>query len=486
MALSVGAAAATWRAALAAAGCPDVVGSERVLVEDAAGRVTAAAVCATASTPAVPCAAMDGVAVRAADTASSVVAAGLFDVVDTGDPLPPGRDAVVMREHLRRHPDGSVHLREPARVGQHVRQVGESVRAGQHLMPPGRVLRPADLAAVAAGGIRELDVRRLPAVTIIPTGDEVRPLGTDLAPGELLDTNSLMLGTTLRELGCRVRVTSIQPDNPALISDAIRDAEADLVLVLAGSSAGRDDHTASVLRDLGSLVVQGVAVRPAHPVLLGVVDGAPSTPVIGVPGYPVSAALAVELFAVPLLADLQGRLLPPRLPVGARLRAAVASKPDVEEYVLLTLHADGSAEPLTRGAGAQSALARADAALRIDAGCPGHRAGDVVAVHLLDGPGWAASITGTGMPGASPWHNRAVIQSWPTPCRSTPAPADAVRSRRPSMTSRTISTTSTILSAMPIASYWPWIRAKYATIVAAVSAIRAQRVSRRNRARAGW
>jgi putative molybdopterin biosynthesis protein len=392
MAPSVGVAAATWRAALAAAGCPDVVGSERVPVEDAAGRVTAGPVLARLSAPAVPCAAMDGIAVRAADTAASVVAAGRFEVVDTGDPLPPGHDAVVMREHLRRRTDGSVHLREPARAGQHIRQVGESVLAGGELVPAGRVLRPADLAAAAAGGLDEVDVRRRPVVTIVPTGDEVRPLGTDLAPGELLDTNSLMLAATLRELGCDVRVTAIRPDEPALITAAVHGAAAGaaLVLVLAGSSAGRDDHTAHVLRGLGSVVVQGVAVRPAHPVLLGVVHGPPAVPVVGVPGYPVSAALAVELFAVPLLADLQRRRLPRSRPVEARLRCDVTSRPDVEQYVLLALDDDGRAVPLARGAGAQTALARADAVLRIGAGGPGHKAGERVAVQLLSAPGWAA------------------------------------------------------------------------------------------------
>lgn len=399
MARSVGVAAVTWRAALAAAGCPEVVGSERVPVEDAAGRVAAGPVLARLSAPAVPCAAMDGIAVLAGP--SEVVAAGAFDVVDTGDPLPPGRDAVVMREHLRRRPDGSVHLRGPAAAGQHVRQVGESVRAGELLVAAGRVLRPADLAAAAAGGLRELDVRRRPVVTIIPTGDEVRPLGADLVPGELLDTNSLMIAATLRELGCRVYVTAIQPDDPALIAAAVRGdvhgPSADLVLVLAGSSAGRDDHTPHVIRSLGSVVVQGVAVRPAHPVLLGVVHGPPAVPVIGVPGYPVSAALAVELFAVPLLADLQERRLSRARPVPARLRSAVTSRPDVEEFVLLALREDGSAEPLSRGAGAQTALARADAALRIDAGCAGHEAGELVMVHPMGAPGWAGSAIASGL-----------------------------------------------------------------------------------------
>jgi putative molybdopterin biosynthesis protein len=382
---SVGAATAMWRAAL---GGPSVLASEPVLVEDAAGRVTAGPVRAVLSAPAVPCAAMDGIAVLA--SGSTVLAAGSFDEIDTGDPVPAGRDAVVMREHVRRRPDGSVVLREPARPGQHVRPVGESVVAGEVLVPAGRVLRPADLAAAATGGLGSIEVRRRPRVTMIPTGDEVRPLGAALAPGELYDTNSIMLAATLRELGCRVHVTAIQPDDPARIATAVRDAVGDLVLVLAGSSAGRDDHTARVLRELGSVVVRGVAVRPAHPVLLGVVAGAP---VVGVPGYPVSAALALELFAVPLLMDLQQRRPAPARPVTIRLRTAVASRPELEEYVLLALHDDGSAEPLARGAAAQTALARADAVLRIDAGCAGHEAGVRVDVHLLDGPGWAAGIT---------------------------------------------------------------------------------------------
>jgi putative molybdopterin biosynthesis protein len=229
-------------------------------------------------------------------------------------------------------------------------------------------------------------------VAIVPTGDEVRPLGAALAPGELLDTNSLMLAATLRELGCAVRVAPIQPDDPVRIAAAVGSScrgGADLVLVLAGSSAGRDDHTAAVLRGLGAVVVQGVAVRPAHPVLLGVVHGEPAVPVVGVPGYPVSAALAVELFAVPLLADLQRRLPGRPRTVEARLPCAVPSRPEVDEHVLVTLPGDGTAVPLARGAGAQAALARADAVLRIDAGCAGFGAGDVVTVLPLDGPGWS-------------------------------------------------------------------------------------------------
>ncbi|HVL82916.1 MAG TPA: molybdopterin-binding protein [Pseudonocardia sp.] len=391
------AARAAWRAACAAAGCDGVTGAEEVPVEDACGRVTADAVRAVWSAPAFACAAMDGIAVRAADTATApvVLARGRFDEVDTGDPIPDGRDAVVMREHLTRHADGAATVPAPAAPGQHVRPVGEDLHAGELLLPPGHRLRPVDLAAVAAGGHRVVRVRRRPVVAIVPTGDEVRPLGADLARGEVLDTNSLMLSATLRRAGCIPRVAPVASDDPQRIAAAVRAAAmgADLVAVLAGSSAGRDDHTARVVDALGSVVVHGVAVRPGHPVLLGMLTDPSSVPVIGVPGYPVSAALAAELFALPLLAERQG-VRPPRRPTCVvRLAADVPSPRQLEEYVLVGLDGTGAAVPLRRGAGVRTALMRADGVLRIPVGDVGHRAGDRVEVErLLGSPDTAASV----------------------------------------------------------------------------------------------
>jgi putative molybdopterin biosynthesis protein len=385
MAPSVDSALAAWLAACAA----KPVEAEEIAVERGLGRVTASGVAALWSSPAFACAAMDGIAVRAADTAAAPVVLGpdLFDEIDTGDPLPDGRDAVVMREHVVRGADGGVALRTPARAGQHVRAVGEDMQAGEPLLPAGHRLRPVDLAAIAAGGHRTVVVRRRPVVAIVPTGDEVRPLGSDLRRGEVLDTNSLMLGATFGEAGAATRLAPVQPDDPCRIAAAVRRAArgADLVAVLAGSSAGRDDHTAEVVRALGSVVVHGVAVRPAHPVLLGVLHGGRSVPVIGVPGYPVSAALAVELFALPLLAQLLGMRRVPRPMARARLAADVASRLDIDEYVLVALDAMGSAVPLRRGAGARSALVRAGGMLRIPPGSAGCRAGDRVEVELLVG-----------------------------------------------------------------------------------------------------
>src|SRR5690606_38887790 len=297
-----------WREACAPAGGPARVDAVRVPVGEAVGRVTAEPVWARRSSPAYDSAGMDGIAVRAADTVGAAETTPVlltdFVVVDTGDPMPDGYDAVVMREHVHRVGDAA-ELRAAVPPYAHVRSIGEDVAASELLLPAGHRLRPVDVAAAAAAGAVELVVRRPPRVVVVPTGDEIRPVGTEPAPGEIVDTNSLMLAAQARELGCTARVTEIVPDDPALITEAMRKAaaDADLVVLVAGSSAGRDDYTARVVAGAGTLAVHGVAVRPGHPVVLGAVD---ATPVLGAPGYPVSAALTFEIFAAPLLAELEG------------------------------------------------------------------------------------------------------------------------------------------------------------------------------------
>ena len=272
-----------WREACAAAGCPPRVDAVLLPVGDAVGRVTAESVWARRSSPAFDSAAMDGIAVRAAETVGAAETTPVllddFAVVDTGDPLPAGYDAVVMREHVHHTPDGRAELRAAVPPYQHVRSIGEDISATELLLPEGHRLRPVDVAACAAAGVVELAVRRRPRVVIIPTGDEIRPVGTDLAPGEIADTNSMMLAAQAAEIGCETRTTAIVADDPELITAAVREAavDADLVILIAGSSAGRDDYTARVVAAAGSLAVHGVAVRPGHPVVLGTVAGDPAT-----------------------------------------------------------------------------------------------------------------------------------------------------------------------------------------------------------------
>jgi putative molybdopterin biosynthesis protein len=355
----------------------------------ALGRVTAAPVWALRSSPAYDAAAMDGIAVRAADTLGATETAARqvphFAVVDTGDALPDGFDAVVMREQL--HWTGGVpEVRSAAAPWQHVRTIGEDVSATELLLPEGHRLRPVDLAAAAAAGHTKLSVRRAPRVLVIPTGDEVRPVGgAEPPPGELLDTNSLMLAAQAREAGCEVETTPILPDDAERIADAVRQgaARADLVIVIAGSSAGRDDHTAAVVEKAGTLLVHGVAVKPGHPVVLGVVDG---TAVLGAPGYPVSAALTFELFALPLLAALEGTAPTARPRARARLARRLASSLGSDDWIRVRLGRVGGglvAAPLPRGAGVLTSLVRADGLLIVPAALEGHDAGEEVDVRLL-------------------------------------------------------------------------------------------------------
>src|SRR6266702_3975937 len=381
---------AAWRAAREAAGCPERLPAVTVPVAEAAGLVTAAPVWAVRSSPPFDAAGMDGIAVRAADTLGASettpewLSTSAYDVVDTGDPMPDGRDAVVMREHVNYDDAGRAELRAAVPPYQHVRSIGEDVSAGELLLPEGHRLRAVDLAAAAAAGQPQLTVRRKALVFILSTGDEVRPIGTEPGPGEILDTNSLMLAEQAREAGCEAQVL---PDEPARIAAAVQAAapRCDLLIVIAGSSAGRDDYTARVVAAEGTLAVHGVAVRPGHPVVLGVVG---RTPVLGAPGYPVSAALTFDIFAVPLLAGLSSAPPRQRPRVAARLARKLASPLGMDDWVRVRLGAVGGslvATPLPRGAGVLTSLVRADGLLVVPAGQEGHHPGEHVEVELLRG-----------------------------------------------------------------------------------------------------
>jgi putative molybdopterin biosynthesis protein len=343
-------------------------------VAEALGRVTAEPVWALRSSPTFPAAAMDGIAVRAADTAGAApgrpvcLAAGAFDVVDTGNPLHPCRDAVVMRERVHLE-DGVAEVEAEASPGHHVRPVGEDIAAGELLLAPGHRLRPVDLAAVAAAGVTELAVRRRARVAILPTGDELRPADASLAPGELADTNSLMLDGQVREADCDARRWPILPDDPDRLAAALvaAAAQADVVLLVAGTSAGRYDHAPDVLRRCGRVVVHGVAMRPGHPTILGVVE---QTPVMACPGYPVSAALAFDELALPLIASLEGASVGRRPAAHAHVAIDVRSKRGTHHLLrvrLATVDGGRVAMPLRSGASVLTSLVHADALIAIPA-----------------------------------------------------------------------------------------------------------------------
>ena len=379
-----------WYSACAGASCPDRVEPVRLPLSQAVGRVTAETVWALRSSPPFDASAMDGIAVRASDTAGVsdsaplVIPAGAYEVVDTGDPLPEDFDAVVMREHVR-FAHGGAWLRSEVAPYQNVRSIGEDIVANEPLLFEGHRLRPVDVAACGAAGVTDVLVRRKPIVAVLPTGDEIRPIGADITRGQFHDTNSLMLASQAEEIGCEAIVLPIEPDEPEGIGRAALKAGAscDLLIIIAGASAGRADYTVEVIKQLGVLAVHGVAVRPGHPVVLGVIG---STPVLGAPGYPVSAALSFELFAAPLIARLEGTVERARPSVRARLARRVASPADLDEWVRVRLgRVEGRlvATELPRGAGALSSLVRADGLLLIPAGAEGRDADAEVEVRLL-------------------------------------------------------------------------------------------------------
>jgi molybdenum cofactor synthesis domain-containing protein len=296
-------------------------------------------------------------------------------------PLPPGCDAVVMAEDVAADDDGGVLLARLPEPGAHVRGPAETIAAGDVLVPAGRRLGPGELALAAAGGHPEVAVHAPPRVAILPTGDEIVPAGRPVPPGGASDSNSPMLAAQAELTGAAALVLDGCPDDPDAIAGRVAAAcaAADCVLVVAGSSRGRRDHTAAVVAELGALAVAGLALRPCHPVLLGVVA---RTPVVGIPGYPLSAALAFELCVAPLLAELQGAVWR-RQRVPVVLTEPVGARPDAECVVPVRLDDALHAEPLARKGAALASLAAADALLRVPAADAPLPAGARVEVDLL-------------------------------------------------------------------------------------------------------
>ena len=276
-------------------------------LEDAAGLFTAEPLRAVRASPPFDAAGMDGIAVRAADTVGAsetapvLLAPGAFDVVDTGDPVPGVRDAVVMREHVQ-YVGTAAEVRAAVPRGQHVREAGEDVTLGELLLPEGHRLRAVDLAAAAAAGSTHLLVRRAPVVTVLPIGDETPRPGDR---GHVIGACALRLAALAREAGCGASSLPAEPDDPARLASLITAAASgcDLLIIVTDAPADRDDAAARMAAQLGAEPGPGVAVRPGHGVVLGMVA---ATPVLAATGYPVPATLVFDTFAEPLLAELQG------------------------------------------------------------------------------------------------------------------------------------------------------------------------------------
>ena len=365
---------------------------ETVSLDQAPGRVTSQPVWARMSSPHYHSAAMDGVAVRAQDThgasKTSPLTLKLGDQarwIDTGDPIPPGYNAVIMVEDIQQMGDEEIQIMAAVADWQHVRLLGEDMVATELVLPENHRIGPSDLGAMAAAGLTEVEVRRKPVVCIIPTGTELIRPGEPMEVGKIIEFNSLMMAAQVEEWGGRPVRHPIVPDDFALIKEAVQQAleTSDVVIMNAGSSAGSEDYTAQVVSEVGRLLVHGIAVRPGHPVVLGV---AGSTPLIGAPGYPVSCVLTMDIIAKPLISRLLGVLPPVRPRLEATMSRKVLSPMGEDEFMRVKVGRVGErviATPLTRGAGVIMSLVRADGLVRIPRFSEGLEAGSAVEVELL-------------------------------------------------------------------------------------------------------
>ncbi len=398
--------------ALQSAGLTGILGIETIpLDEYALGRVLAQPIWASISSPHYHASAMDGYAVLAEKTITAsparpvdlTIGAQQATYVDTGDPLPSWADAVIPVENVEplnampdtpgsTPPPSSIRIRAAVTPWSNVRPMGEDIVATQLVLPGGHVLRPVDLGAIAASGHASVQVARKPRIAILPTGSELVPVGQPIKPGDIIEFNSIALAAQVLGWGAEATRYPITMDDFDLICQRVQEAAQvhDLILLNAGSSAGSEDFSARVVECQGELLVHGVAVRPGHPVILGMIkDKARKVPIIGVPGYPVSALLTGEILVEPLITRWLGKQSTPPFMIKANLTRKVTSPAGDDDYMRLAVGRVGDqvlAAPLSRGAGVISSLVRADGITVIPRGTQGLAAGSEVDVSLYRHP----------------------------------------------------------------------------------------------------
>jgi putative molybdopterin biosynthesis protein len=357
-------------------------GAEEIQVEESLGRVTAEPIFAKLSTPTYHSAAMDGIAVRAEETYGTTervpktLKVGQDAMwINTGQAMPEGFNAVIMVEKLHQVDQDHLEIRAPAYPWQNIRKVGEDIVATQLLLPQNHRVRPFDAGAMVAAGVLSLKVWQKPKVVIMPTGSELVHYRRVADPGQvkknqIIEYNSLILAGLVRECHAVPAVYDIIPDLEEEIRKGLiraLDSDAHMVLINAGSSAGSKDYTAHIISELGEVLVHGVAMMPGKPTILGIVKG---KPVIGNPGYTVSATLSFQQFAQPLLHTMQGLRAPKAKTIPVRPSRDLPSKLGLEEFLRVNIGKVGDktvATPLPRAAGSITTLTRAEGILRIPA-----------------------------------------------------------------------------------------------------------------------
>jgi len=378
------------------------LGTETIPVIHALGRVTAEPLYARISSPPFHCAAMDGIAVKAESTYGAAEESpksfrlnkeAFF--INTGNPIPPGMDAVIMIEDIHLIDSERVEIREAAYPWQHVRAIGEDVIATEMVLPENHKITPYDLGALLASGHQKIRVKKKPRVLIIPTGSELlEPEKTDLnqfrfqseiSPSGIIESNSYVLSGLIIEDGAEPVRHPIIEDDPKKMREVLLShyERVDLVLMIAGSSAGSEDYTRSIIEEAGEVFVHGISIMPGKPTLIGRFK---DRPMIGIPGYPVSAILAYEELVRPLLHRALHLMKLERLKIKAFPTRKIPSKLGTEEFLRVKVGKLGErffATPLPRGSGMITSLTKADGIIRIPALSEGLNEDEEVVVELL-------------------------------------------------------------------------------------------------------
>lgn len=368
--------------------------AEKIAVEESVGRVTSKAIYAKRSAPNFYASAMDGIAVKSVDTSGASernpinLKKGKEAVlVDTGDPVPIEFDAVIKIENVVEIDKDEFQIEKAVSPWYNVRSIGESVVKGQMIVPSNHKIRDFDLGALIEAGIKKVSVYKKPEVKIIPTGNELINFDKNPKKGELVEFNSRMIKSSLIKWGAKAEAAEIIPDKKKLIQENIENAvkNNDLTIILSGSSAGEEDYTLNILEKLGNVLIHGVNIMPGKPVILAEIDG---KPVIGLPGYPLSALINNYIFVRKIIYSLQGLKTPDLSEIEAKVKRKVPSEIGLEEFLRVNLtEIDGQivAVPKRRGSAAMESIVKADGIMRISENKEGLSKNDKAPVILLEG-----------------------------------------------------------------------------------------------------
>ncbi|MBX4266825.1 molybdopterin biosynthesis protein [Clostridium estertheticum] len=370
------------------------INGEKEIVDtwDCAGRVSYAPVFAKISSPFYNSSAMDGIATLSTKTYGATDRSHInlqegidYLVVDTGDPIPKEYDSVIMVEDLINIEEGKIAIYKSASPFQNIRPIGEDIVETQLIIPSKHIIRPVDIGSIIAGGVNEVQVYKRPTVGIIPTGTEMVEPGSELVVGDIIEFNSRVFSAQVKEWGGIPLRFDIVIDDYSLILKAIKKAVelCDIILISAGSSAGREDFTSTVIEELGAVYVHGVAIKPGKPVILGSIAG---KPVIGIPGFPVSAYFVMENICKRVVHTYLGINNEDQKTVKATITRRTMSTLKYLEFVRVKIgYVSGKyiATPISRGAGTTMSLVRADGVLEIPQNIEGYEAKTVVNVKLL-------------------------------------------------------------------------------------------------------